>query len=147
MKALRSLLIWMMLAILPAQGVVAASMMPRASGCAQPATAVRVAVDAPVAAAMRSEAMTGMHRMHASSMPCHQAANTVHNHGMAHHTPHDHAKCGACPACCAGLALAPMPILPSHAAGPTHIAIPFRADHVTSADLALPERPPRTVLA
>ena len=120
----------MLLASLPAQGVVAA---------------VRAAADAPLAAAMRSQAMTGMHGTHASSMPCHHAA--AHGHGMAHHTPHDHAKCGACPACCAGLALAPMPILPSHAAGPTHIAIPFRAGHVTSADLALPERPPRTVLA
>lgn len=160
MKALRSLLIWMMLAILPAQGVLAAATMPFASACAQHPASVHVAGDAPSALSPGTmHAMTGMpgaHGAYDAPMPCHPASastppvahgDAAHGHGLARHTPHDHAKCGACPACCAGLALAPMPALPPHGAGPSHIAIPFRVGHVTSADLALPERPPRASLA
>jgi hypothetical protein len=158
MRAFRSLLIWMMLAILPAQGILAAAMMPLAPGCPQHPAAARVPGDAPPATAMSQGtmgAMAGMHGMHDAAMPCHPAASAslppaAHGataHGQTDHTPHDHAKCGACPACCAGLALAPVPAPPPHGIQPSYIPIPFRAGHVTSADLALPERPPRASLA
>lgn len=152
MRAFRSLLIWMMLAMLPGQGVLAAAMLPLVPGCA-PSHAQAAGMQA----AAPMDATHAMHPADGMAMPCHHAAPAAalpathdgasHLHGASIHCPDGHAKCGACQACCAALALAPMPALPPHGAGASHIVVPFRAGHVTSADLALPERPPRPSLA
>ena len=95
----------------------------------------------------------------AAMPPCHHAQMHVmhgqaearaacgHEGGQDHHRGHARSHCANCPACCAGVALAPPPLAALPAAGPAFVAIPFRAGHLPSVDPALPERPPRVHLA
>lgn len=114
--ALRTLFVWLLLLALPFQGVAAARMLPAVAGAGM---------------------SMSMHAGHAAT----KAADCP----MHHATPadrHDGHHAGTCGCCCIGSA--PAPALPQLAAAPPDfIAIPFRAGHVTSADPALPDRPPR----
>lgn len=121
----RFLLVWLLLLALPFQGLASASML----ACAP-------AVSAPAMVAKTAGADGG-----------HCAAH--HPNRQRHHGHGDHhgGKAGACSACCVGVAMAPA-ALPALAAAPSRfISIPFRAGHVPSVDLALPERPPRPLFA
>lgn len=127
--AIRSLFVWLLLLALPLQGMAAARMLPCVG-----------AVQAGAVPAMQAHAA-----------PCaRHAAAIPHAAGMADHggtaAQHSHGGNG-CGFCCIGVALAPALVLPLALAPPDFIAIPFRAGHVTSADPALPERPPRPLSA
>lgn len=104
-------------------------------------------------AGAQAAAMPPCHHAQAQAGAAHPArlggmgieACALHDHGAGH--GHDHRHCVNCPACSAGMALAPAPATAPPAGGPAFIAIPFRAGHLPSVDPALPERPPRHRLA
>jgi hypothetical protein len=115
---LRSLFVWLLLLALPVQGVAAAArMLPR------------VAAPAATAAA---------HHCH-DTAPATDAANAAGEHHQDKHH-------GVCADCCIAAAPVPAPLVPP-ACAPPSVAIPFRAGHVASVDLSLPERPPRHFVA
>jgi hypothetical protein len=117
---LRSLFVWLLLLALPVQGVaVAARMLPH--------------VAAPAA-----HATTAAHHCH-DTAPAADAAKAAD----AHHPDKHH---GACADCCIAAAPVPATVVPP-ACAPPSVAIPFRAGHVASVDLSLPERPPRLFVA
>jgi hypothetical protein len=124
---LRTLFVWLLLLALPFQGVAAARMLPAVGA----ALAGPVSLAAPVAQSCHEKHGT----MHAATPAHTQAAGD-------HHDKHR----GACADCCIVVALMPAPLVPP-ACAPPSFAIPFRADHVASADPALPERPPRLLAA
>jgi hypothetical protein len=118
---LRSLFVWLLLLALPVQGVAAAArMLPHAT--------VTTATHAAPAA-----------------QHCHDMAPVADagKSGDAHHPDKHH---GACADCCIAAAPVPATVVPP-ACAPPSVAIPFRAGHVPSVDLSLPERPPRLIVA
>jgi hypothetical protein len=130
----RFLLVWLLLLALPFQGIASASMLARA-----PSMTLQV----PAAA----------HAAMASSMDVHDGhcAGALQQADPRQDAPqpgaHHGGKAGSCADCCAGATMAPA-VLPALVLAPPHfISIPFRAGHVPSVDPALPERPPRTILA
>ena len=132
---LRTLTLWLILLAIPFQGFASAAMLGCASGHMPPAP--------PVSAPMSMSADHAHHGMHDAEQ--HATADP----GAGHHTMqhHGNAKCGACSACSIGAAIAPAPViaLPVHA--PPRLAVPFSSASPPSVDLALPERPPRFILA
>lgn len=124
-------LFWLALLVLPAGAQAAAAVAP----CHQAQVQVRTAAPQQDAAAAQ---VAGA----ADRQPC-----ASEQPGCGHAGKLDHGRCGNCPACCAGVALAsaPLPALP--AAGPAFVAIPFSAGHLPSVDPTLPERPPRQLFA
>jgi len=131
---LRTLTLWLVLLAVPFQGFASAAMLGCATGHMAPAPA------APTAAGM-DHAQHGMHGGEHHAMGAPDAGD---GHSMQHH---GNAKCGACSACSIGAAIAPAPVpaVPVHA--PPRLAAPFSAGLLPSVDLALPERPPRSLLA
>lgn len=118
---LRSLFVWLLLLALPIQGMAAvARMLPH------------VAATATVHAA---PAVPHCHDM-ASAADAGKTAGT--HHPDKHH--------GVCADCCIAAAPVPAPFVPP-ACAPPSVAIPFRAGHVPSVDPALPDRPPRHLVA
>ena len=140
----RTLLVWLLLLALPFQGLASAAMLPCAAGMPAPAVAMAVAMTPAMAmdgAAHDHAAMLKATAARAQDGHCDAGPNGGHHGGEAK-------SCAAsCAACCVGAAMAPaMP--PALALTPSHfISIPFRAGHVPSVDLALPDRPPRTAFA
>lgn len=140
---LRSLIVWLVLLAVPFQGFASAAMLGCGPGHARPA-----AVAAPGVA-------DGHHMQHDGA---HEGAGDMSGHGhaaMAHDTPGEpgppghgngHA-CSACSACSIGAAIAPavLPALAVHA--PPLPSVPSAERRVPSVHLALPERPPRALLA
>lgn len=128
---LRTLTLWLVLLAIPFQGFASAAM----PGCAN-----RHMPPAPSVPADAQHAHHGMHgaEQHATADP------GAGQHTMGHH---GNAKCGACSACSIGAAIAPAPpiAVPVHA--PPRLTVPFASASLPSVDLALPERPPRFVLA
>lgn len=120
---LRSLFVWLLLLALPVQGVAAARMLPS------------VAASAAMAAAHAAPVAQHCHDM-APAVDAAKAAD-------AHHPDKHH---GACADCCIAAAPVPSTVVPP-ACAPPSVAIPFRAGHVPSVDPALPERPPRHLVA
>jgi hypothetical protein len=119
---LRSLFVWLLLLALPFQGLAAARMLPSVS-----APAVTAATQAAPAA------------HHCHDVPAaHATQASVGDHQDKHR--------GACPGCCIAVALVSTPLVPP-AFAPPSVAIPFRAAWVASVDPALPERPPRHIVA
>jgi hypothetical protein len=119
---LRSLIVWLLLLALPVQGLAAARMLPSAP--APPAHA------APLV------------------KPCHDmpAAHAAKAAPGEHQDKHKGKPPSACGDCCIVVALVPAPIVPPAFAPPSS-AIPFHAGHLASVDPALPERPPRRLVA
>jgi hypothetical protein len=72
---------------------------------------------------------------------CHDTAAT-----KATDSDHQHKHRSVCGDCCIVVALVPVPLVPP-AFAPPSIAIPFHAGHLASVDPALPERPPRRLVA
>ena len=121
---LRLLFVWLLLLALPIQGVAAAArMLPQ------------VATPAATAAAHAAPAVQHCH----DAAPAADAAKAADEH----HPDKHH---GACADCCIGAAPVPASFAPP-ACAPPSVAIPFRAGHVPSVDPALPERPPRRLVA
>lgn len=118
---LRTLFVWLLLLALPFQGVAAARMLPSAG---MPHTTA----SAPAAAPAK----------HCHGM--HQAAVGDHPDKF------QHKHRGACADCCIVVAPVPALLVPPAFVPPTW-AIPFHAGHVPSVDPALPERPPRLLVA
>jgi hypothetical protein len=121
---LRSLFVWLLLLALPVQGVAAASRMV-------PHVAARGAVGA-------AHAAPAVQHCHGAA-PAAPAAKVAGDHRPDKHH-------GACADCCIAAAPVPAPLVPP-ACAPPSVAIPFRAGHVPSVDLSLPERPPRRLVA
>lgn len=131
----RSLLVWLMLVALPFQGFASASML-----LCGPAGLVYAEAQAPAA--------HGGHD-HAAMLAAQQAqildAHAGHDSGDGHG---DHgAQCASAGACCVGA-----PLAPSVAAGVPPLnsgsqLIPFHSLRPAAVDLAVPERPPQSVLA
>jgi len=118
---LRSLFVWLLLLALPVQGVAAAARM-------LPSVAATTAAHATPAA------------QHCHDMaPAAQAGKTA----SEHHPDKHH---GVCADCCIAAAPVPAAFVPP-ACAPPSVAIPFRASHLASVDLSLPERPPRPFVA
>jgi hypothetical protein len=155
----RILLAWLLLLALPFQGLASAAMLPCVAGVPMPVHATAaVAAMAMDGGARDHGAMQAATAAQARDGHCDAAPDVGHHGGDcgASHDGHHGGKAGgvkakscaaSCAACCVGAAMAPaMPavlaLTPSH-----FISIPFRAGHVPSVDLALPERPPRTTLA
>lgn len=114
----KALLVWLLLVAIPFQGFAAASM----PACAP----------APM-----------------SAMPAHCAEMaTAMQDDSDHGSPHQHAtgKCHTCASCFGAVMAPPMPVL--HVPGETSqlAAFRFTGGHLARVDLALPERPPKTVL-
>jgi hypothetical protein len=121
---LRSLFVWLLLLALPVQGVAAAArMLPRAA--------------APAATAAAHAAPAAQH--------CHDMAPAAQA-GKAPGLHHPDKHHGVCADCCIAAAPLPAAFVPP-ACAPPSVAIPFRAGHVASVDLSLPERPPRHFVA
>jgi hypothetical protein len=118
---LRTLFVWLLLLALPFQGVAAAHMLPSAG---MPPTTVSAPAATPA--------------QHCHDM--HQAAAGDHA-GKVQDKHH-----GTCADCCIVVAPVPAPPVPPAFAPPSW-AIPFHAGHVPSVDPALPERPPRLLVA
>jgi hypothetical protein len=118
---LRTLFVWLLLLALPFQGMAAARMLPSA-GVAQTTAA------APAAAPARH-----CHDVHLAAVGAHPDKLQDKHHS-------------ACADCCIVVAPVPAPFVPPACAPPSW-AIPFRAGHVPSVDPALPERPPRLLVA
>lgn len=139
---LRTLTLWLVLLAVPFQGVAAAAMLGCGVGdMGHPAPASSAAAD------MGAEhAHHGMHGGQHHAMP---AADAGADADDGHHSPqhHGNAKCGACSACSIGAAIVPAPVLALPVHAPPRLAAPFSAGLLPSVDLALPERPPRFVLA
>ncbi|MCS0585115.1 hypothetical protein NX784_26360 [Massilia pinisoli] len=115
---LRSLFVWLLLLALPVQGVAAAArMLPH--------------VAAPAA-------MTAPQHCHDTAPAACAAKAAGEHHPDKHH--------GACADCCIAAAPVPARFVPP-ACAPPSVAIPFRAGHLPSVDLSLPERPPRHLVA
>jgi hypothetical protein len=123
---LRTLFVWLLLLALPLQGVAAARMLPSA-GMPQ--------ATAPAAAPASAPAPV----KHCHDMQ--QAAAGDHHPDTLQDKHH-----GACADCCIVVAPVPAPFIPPACAPPSW-AIPFRAAHVPSVAPALPERPPRLLVA
>ena len=118
---LRSLFVWLLLLALPIQGVAAAArMLPH------------------VAATAAAHAVPAVHHCHDLAPAADAAKAAGDHHPDKHH--------GACADCCIAAAPVPAPFVPP-ACAPPSVAIPFRAGHVPSVDLSLPERPPRHLVA
>lgn len=131
---LRTLIVWLVLLALPFQGFAAAAVQP-CDGIAVPGAAP----------AIHSMAGAGMQHDHASM---HHHASMQHaSQDAHHHASHAAAKCGCCPACVAGPALAPAALAHVALQSVPSAAIPFDAGRLPSIHPSLPERPPRTVLA
>jgi hypothetical protein len=116
---MRSLIVWLLLLALPFQGLAAARMLPSVSAPA-PQSVMHAA---PVAKS------------------CHDTAATRATDG-----DHQHKHRSVCGDCCIVVALVPVPFIPP-AFAPPSVAIPFHAGHLASVDPALPERPPRRLVA
>ena len=133
---LRTLTLWLVLLAVPFQGFASAAML----GCGVGSMGHTMPAPSAPADAGAEHAHHGMHdaEQHATADP-----------GASHHTMQHqgNAKCGACSACSIGAAIAPAPViaLPVHA--PPRLAVPLSSASPPSVDLALPERPPRFVLA
>lgn len=96
----------------------------------------------PAPAAQAHQAMLPVQHDHASM---HHA---MASDGAGHHADHgDAAKCGCCPACVGGPALAPASLAAVGLQVVPSVAIPFDPGHLPSFRPSLPERPPRTLLA
>jgi hypothetical protein len=122
---LRTLFVWLLLLVLPFQGVAAARMLPSVG-------AAQSTASAPAASVAKS-----CHAMHMAASGHHQG-----EHRDKHQDKHN----SACAGCCIAAAPLPAPLLPP-ALSPSSWAIPFRAGHVPSVDPVLPERPPRPLVA
>lgn len=156
---LRSLIVWLVLLAVPFQGFASAAMLacgtghaaPAALGMTQGANAHahdHVQVDAQAHGPDHGTAhgapqslvqdMSG--HAHASMAQAGHDAPDASGHGNAH-------ACSACSACSIGAAIASnlLPALAVHAA--PLLSVPFAEGHVPSVHLALPERPPRSLLA
>jgi len=135
---LRTLILWLVLLAVPFQGFASAAMLGCGVGnMGHPAPA------SPAPADMRAEhAHHGMHGAEHHAMP---AADAGDQHHSAQH--HGDARCGACSACSIGAAIVPAPVLALPVHAPPRLAAPFSAGLLPSVDLALPERPPRFILA
>jgi hypothetical protein len=115
---LRSLIVWLLLLALPFQGLAAARMLPSARApTPHAAPLVKPCHDMPAA---------------------HAAKATPGEHQDKHRS--------VCSDCCIVVALVPAPLVPPAFAPPSS-AIPFHAGHLASVDPALPERPPRRLVA
>jgi len=126
----RLLLVWLLLLALPFQGIASASMLARMPS---------VPMSLPAAG----------HGAHCAGMAKQdvQPRKHVGNHLGAKTGSCARSCARSCADCCAGATMAPA-ALPALVPAPPHfISIPFRAGHVPSVDLALPDRPPRTALA
>lgn len=139
---LRTLTLWLVLLAVPFQGFASAAMLGCATGHMAPApSTLSVPTDAGA-----EHAHHGMHggEHHAMSAP--DAGDGQHppEHPAQHH---GNAKCGACSACSIGAAIVPAPVLALPVHAPPRLAAPFSAGLLPSVDLALPERPPRFILA
>ena len=153
-----TLLVWLLLLALPFQGLASAAMLPCAAGVPAPghvtAATPAMAMDGAVHdhAAIGATAAAQARDEHCASAPDvghHDGAcGASHDgHGGKAHGVKAKSCTASCAACCVGAAMAPaapaiLALTPSH-----FISIPFRAGHVPSVDLALPERPPRTAFA
>jgi hypothetical protein len=131
---LKALIVWLMLLAVPVQGFAAATML----WCApSPAVTAHEAAGGHNHGLMvlASQASDGNHD-HAIT-----ADATAHHAGHAHH--HADTKCNACAACYLGASMPPtfaslVPVQTTQ-----FESIPFISRPIASADLALPERPPR----
>lgn len=126
---LRTLFVWLLLLALPFQGVAAARMLPFVG---KPLATV----SAPAAASATTSAHS-CHDMHMAAADHHPDQGKDQDKSRPH---------GACADCCIVVAPVPAPLVPPACAPPSW-AIPFRAGHVPSVDPALPERPPRLLVA
>jgi hypothetical protein len=125
---LKVLIVWMTLLAVPLQGFASATM----SFCAPPAAAARHGHDH---ASMADASGPAAHAGHAG--PEMQAGH----HPPAHHHS---GKCAACATCGSCVSMAPsFPALLPASASPSSIYVSFDQRILPSADLALPERPPR----
>ncbi len=135
---LRTLTLWLVLLAVPFQGFASAAML----GCGVGNMGHTMPAPSAPADAGAEHAHHGMHggAHHAMSAP---------DAGDSQHSPqhHGNAKCGACSACSIGAAIVPAPVLALPVHAPPRLAAPFSAGLLPSVDLALPERPPRFVLA
>jgi hypothetical protein len=122
---LRTLFVWLLLLALPFQGVAAARMLPSMGGA-------RTTASAPAAAP--ASHCHDMRQATAGDQP----DKLQDQHQNKHHS--------ACADCCIVVAPVPAPLV-APACAPPSWAIPFHAGHVPSVDPALPERPPRLLVA
>ncbi|MET0983727.1 MAG: hypothetical protein ABWY02_16595 [Telluria sp.] len=140
---LRSLIVWLVLLAVPFQGFASAAMLACGPGHAAPAG---------LAPDVHHGMHDGVHNA-APDMSGHDHAAMTHN--MMHDSPGEHGApghgnghtCSACSACSIGAAIAPtvLPALAAHAPPLPSVAVADR--HPPSVHLALPERPPRPLLA
>jgi hypothetical protein len=138
---LRTLTLWLVLLAVPFQGVAAAAML----GCATGHMPAAPPAAMPAGAGQAHHGMHGMPGMHGGEHHATPAADT----GAGHHATQHHgtAKCGACSACSIGAAIAPASVLALPVHAPPRLAAFFSNSLLPSVDLALPERPPRFLLA
>ena len=136
-RLLKTLLLWLLLAALPVQGMAAATM----AACGS--TSHAGSAPTSFAGHHQHEAATAMSTR--SVAHDHTASDT--SPYKAHHVKHDASVCGACANCCPGaLALSPAPIsIPQRATTITPPAYPFPL--VTSFIPPAPERPPKRLVA
>lgn len=147
----RALIVWLLMLALPYQASAAAAALP----CE---TAAAPALSAPAHdhhAMMMMAAANGDHHeammmMAAANGHQHQAMMSSSHDGHAqpeHAAHHSGAKCGSCPACWAGPAMAHAFLAAVFLPPAASVLIPFDAGHVPTVHLSLPERPPRQLLA
>ena len=134
-KLLNVLIVWLLLAAIPFQGVAAASMLACAPAQAHMAMS-------PEHCAMMGK---GQHHHAADSVKkvdAHAGTDAGTDHSSQHHP--SGSKCSTCASCCCVAALAP-PAPVTRAPVETSAAVAFRADDsaVARVHLALPERPPK----
>jgi hypothetical protein len=130
---MRILVVWVMLLMVPFQGLAAAGMLP----CAPSMPASAMPAGGHDHAAMLAAQQAGhAHAEHAG----HTATAGHGDVSAAHH-------CGGASPCCVGAAIAPS--LPHALSGPrlTGKLVPLQAAAPAAVDLAAPERPPRPHLA
>jgi hypothetical protein len=144
---LGTLLLWLTLLALP--GLAAAAAQPcalhghGAAAAAATAPAMRMPMQKPMP---MPPAETNVQRA-APPGACHDGTALHANAGSATQGAHQHARCSACAACCAGVAPAPAVTPALGAPGAAYVAVPFRPSHLSSVDTLPLERPPRSAFA
>ncbi|WP_089398562.1 hypothetical protein [Noviherbaspirillum humi] len=140
-RLLKTLLLWLLMAALPLQGLAAVVK----SACAPAEHATMIAANAD--AGHRHAAGTAHHHHDGAEASAHGAAHDTVKAAKAEAPAHKHASCSACATCCVGALAPPTPSLttPDHAGSELVVLSPpaLAVAHLTAGQ----ERPPKPVSA
>jgi hypothetical protein len=151
LRLCKKLLLWLLLAVLPVQGIATAAML--SCGSAERASAEAHAHDVARASAAADHAMH-VHHAHAAlaadMSATNHAAHYIAMHDGDHHSHGKHSpssSCSACAACCIGAAPLPAGVNWAMARNGSEAVLVSPSPLMTGFIPASPERPPRSISA